>query len=87
MIYFHNDEEGYVSWLERQPGGFVLNLFTGGKQRAMLHTTRCSHLYPINTTRVHTATHPKACSPNREELERWGLDYHYAVAPCPDCLP
>lgn len=85
MIYFRNDDDEYVSWVERHPDAFVLNVSTGGKQKAMLHTSRCSHLYPTSPARSHTRTYPKACSHNQGELELWGAEAGLAVAVCPDC--
>lgn len=87
MIYFRNDDDEYVSWVERHPDAFVLNVFTGGKQKAMLHTSRCSHLYKPDPQLTHTATYPKACSRNQDELKRWGAEAKLAVASCPDCKP
>lgn len=85
MIYFRNDNEEYVSWIERHPEAFVLNMSTGGKNRARLHTSRCPHLYPIDPSLSHTGTYPKACSRDRDELTRWGMETGFTVAPCPDC--
>jgi len=85
MVYFQNEQEEYVSWLERYPVGFVLNLSTGGKHRAMMHTARCGHLYPPDERLSHTLTSPKACSADREELEGWGQEYGFTIVPCPSC--
>lgn len=85
MIYFRNDDEEYISWLERHPEAVVLNTSTGRKQRAMLHTTRCSHLYPPDPALSHTGKYPKACSRDQDELECWGMETGFIVVPCPDC--
>jgi len=85
MIYFRDEQEEYVSWLERYPTGFVLNLSTGGKHRAMIHTARCGHLYPPPPELSHTVTSPKACSRDRDELERWGRESDYTIVLCPSC--
>jgi hypothetical protein len=85
MLYFQNEQEEYLSWLERHPAGFVLNLGTGGKHQAMIHTTRCGHLYPGNPALSHTVAYPKSCSRDRDELERWGREAGYTVVPCPSC--
>ncbi|MCC6314447.1 MAG: hypothetical protein IT337_10585 [Thermomicrobiales bacterium] len=87
MIYFRNDTKEYISWLERHPNAYVLNVSTGGKHKAMLHTSRCGHLYQPDPMLAHTETNPKACSRHRDELERWGADASLAVSPCPDCKP
>jgi len=85
MIYVHNDDAVYLWWLERTANGFVANLRTGGKTRAMLHESRCSHLYPLTPGKVHTVTYPKACSIDRSEVEQWVRDAGYALVLCPDC--
>ena len=85
MHYFKNQEEEYVPWLEHHPAGIVLNLATGGKHRAMIHTTRCTHLYPPNPTKQHTVDYPKACGEDQEELERWSKGAGFTVALCPSC--
>jgi len=88
MVYFRDDDEEYVSWVERHPAGYVLNLGTGGKRNAMLHTARCTkHMYPVNTALSNTHDYPKACSRYRDELERWGREAGYVVAACADCRP
>ncbi len=87
MVYFRNDDQEYISWLERHPMGFVLNLATGGKHKAMLHTARCGHLYPVDVALSNTVTYPKACAGDRDELDRWGQEFGFAMAPCPDCRP
>ncbi len=85
MIYFRNDNEEYMSWLERHPNGFVLNVSTGGKQEAKLHTSRCWHLYPPIPTREHTVTAQKVCSRSRDELERWAAAANLTVSFCLTC--
>lgn len=87
MIYFHDDpdnNEHYLTWLDHHPNGFVLNVSAGRKQRAMLHTGRCGHLYPPTPTLEHTKK-PKACSEHRDELEGWAADKELRVSLCPDC--
>ena len=85
VIYFRNEEQEHISWLERHPHAFVLNVSTGGKLRAMLHTSRCGHLWEPDRSRSHTDTYPKACSRIRDELERWAAEAGLMVALCPDC--
>lgn len=87
MLYVRNDEAAYVWWLEANDSGFVANLGTGGKNRAMLHRTRCFHLYPPDPGKVHTVQPEKACSRDRDDLERWVRDNRFEMVPCPDCKP
>jgi hypothetical protein len=54
MLYVQNDDPVYVWWLEANDPGFVANLRTGGRTRAMLPRTRCSHLYPPDAGKSHT---------------------------------
>ena len=44
MLYVQNDDAVYIWWLEANDAGFVANLHTGGKNRAVLHRTRCTHM-------------------------------------------
>jgi hypothetical protein len=85
VIYVKNDEETYRWCLEMHPDGFVANLGTGGKNRAMLHTARCSHLYPPEERKIHTVTYAKACSSDSEEVQQWAQGSGFDVVPCPDC--
>lgn len=85
MIYFRNDNEEYVSWLERYAEAFVLNTFIGGKHQARLHTSRCLHLYPPGPGLKHTEASPKACSRDRDELTRWAMETGFTVVPCIVC--
>ncbi len=87
MLYNRDDDEEYVSWLERHPTGFVLNMATGGKRKPMLHTARCGHLHPPDPSRVHTVAYPKACGGDRDELAQSGREIGFTVALCPDCRP
>ena len=87
MLYVQNDEAVYVWWLDANEAGFVANLHTGAKYRAMLHRARCTHLYPPEPSRVHTGSYPKACSHDRDEVERWVRETGFDVVPCPDCKP
>lgn len=85
MIYVKNDEATYRWWLEAHPDGYVANLGTGGKNRAMLHTARCFHLYPPSEGLIHTVTLAKACSSDSEEVQQWARANGFDVVPCPDC--
>ena len=87
MLYVQNDEAVYVWWLEANEAGFIANLRTGGKNRAMLHRARCSHLYPPVPDRVHTETKPKVCSCDRDEVEQWVRENGFEIVDCPDCKP
>ena len=85
MIYVRNDEATYRWWLEMNPNGYVANLGTGGNNRARRHTTRCTHLYPPEESKVHTVTLAKACSTDSEEVQQWARTNGFDVVLCPDC--
>ncbi len=81
MLPFQTEDEEYVAWLVRDPAGFVLNL--GRKPDPMIHRPPCSHLLLSGVKRPTAA--PKACSLDREELERWGREAGLTVIPCSTC--
>jgi hypothetical protein len=87
MLYVQNDDAVYVWWLEASESGFIANLGSGGKSRAVLHRGRCMHLYPPEPSKVHTGDYPKACSLNRDEVEGWVHDNGFEVVPCTACKP
>ena len=62
MIYVKNDEAAYVSWLDANSNGYVVNMHTLGKNKSLMHRARCMHLYPPEADKVHTVAYPKACS-------------------------
>lgn len=68
---FKNDDCGYLSWLEANPAGFVLNVDTAGPGSHRTHSARCRYLYPPRLDRRHT-TYRKAVSRDLETLETWG---------------
>jgi len=79
MRRFENKDAEYVAWLEHNQAGFVLNVGS-----AMLHTAQCGYIsWPLGGG-SHTAA-PKACSLEREELERWGREAGLSIIPCSKC--
>ena len=46
MQDFRRDDNGYLAWLEHHPHSFIVNVDTQGKNRSMIHTSRCTHMYP-----------------------------------------
>ena len=81
MVYVRNDDQEDVSCLERHPSGFVLNHASGGTSKAMLHAARCGHLYPVDVPWSNRVTRPTACSQDRDELDRWGQEHGFTMAP------
>lgn len=87
MIYVRNDDGTYWWWMEANSEGFVANLDNPRKGDAMLHTTRCHHLYPRY---AHEATYtdpPKVCSRVRDEVEKWVSANEYKIEHCKSCKP
>ena len=84
--YFKNDDEGYIAWLEANPSAFLLNVGTGAAHLAMLHTTRCGHLWEPDPKKHHTTgQYTKAVGTTRAELEDWAAQHGYTVTYCPSC--
>lgn len=69
-LAFYKDEQGYLSWLDSNPAGFVLNIDTQGRGQHRVHTARCTFLYPPNPEKRHT-TFRQAVSHRLETLESW----------------
>ena len=84
MIYLKHDKKTYRWWLDTHPDGFVANLGAGGKNRAMLHTARCSHLYPPDESKIHTVTYAKACSSDSEEVQQRAREWIIEIVPAPE---
>ena len=82
MILFLDEDAEYARWLEHHPNGYVINV-KSGSARPMLHTARCTHLYPPNYARATRV--PKACDADRRRLEAWARQSGYDAVPCPDC--
>jgi len=81
MRHFRNEDEEYIAWLDHYPAGFVLNL--GRKPQPMMHTAQCVHLSLSGG--ISPTAAPKACSMDREKLERWGREAGLTVIPCSTC--
>ena len=84
MIYVHNDDSTYVFWLDHHPNGYVINVRAGTAQ-PMLHTARCSHLYPEDPKYGRATRVPKACDTDRLNLEAWARKQGLTLVLCPDC--
>lgn len=83
--HFKDDEEGYIAWLNSNPSGFLLNVGTGGATLAMMHSSRCGHLWEPNPKLRHTKDYTKACAATRDALERWAAQHGFTVTYCPSC--
>jgi alkanesulfonate monooxygenase SsuD/methylene tetrahydromethanopterin reductase-like flavin-dependent oxidoreductase (luciferase family) len=79
------DDPPYLEWLESHPEGFVLNINTSGPRKHVIHSARCSYLYPPKPEKIHT-TYAKACSHSMQALERMGEQPPNSVEHCSNCL-
>ena len=73
IIVFKDDEEGYHSWLQENPHGFVLN--TNKYNYSMLHRATCDYIKKYAKNR-HTFTSNgvfKVCSSDISPLKDWLL--------------
>ncbi len=86
MVLEPKTSREYISWLYRNPAGFVLNLHTSGKDQSILHTASCKSLYPPDESVDHL-TYPKACSNSRDDLFDWGERAGHTVTGCQFCDP
>jgi hypothetical protein len=84
---FYQDDAGYADWIDRNDRGFVLNINSDQKNKSMIHTSRCSHLYPLSVGLRHTQAKGKACSPEKAALERWANSEGHVLIECPSCNP
>lgn len=85
MVYFENEDELYIAWIENHPDGHIVNAGTSGKGKSIIHTGRCAHIYPPDPERDNTGPYPKACSTRRAELERWARKMDHQLTVCPNC--
>ena len=89
---FCDDEAGYLDWVRRNSGGWVIN---AGRNLApsdglVLHRATCQQ---ITTIPPHTKKYIKFCSTDRSALLEWaqGVDWVRSAADistgCPFCKP
>ena len=72
VVKFRDDEDGYIGWVGRNPGGWVIN---AGRKLAksdclVLHRAACQS---ITTRPPHTKDYIKFCSTDRSALLAWAL--------------
>ncbi|NCO65016.1 MAG: hypothetical protein COW32_02290 [Candidatus Aquicultor secundus] len=72
MIRFENDDNAYLSWLEMNPSGFVVNCERNPKPHyLMLHTASCRHISTSKRSNWTTNEYIKVCSMDMHELKKW----------------
>lgn len=85
---FRNDESGYRSWIEANPGGYVINILRGlNANTARLHQATCWTIDPRRPG-PWTGEYVKICSPKLDELDDWATEQTGApIARCGTCWP
>src|SRR5450756_1958006 len=89
MERFVDNDAGYVAWLARHRGGFVLNTFPHvSSSYLVLHRSSCRMVNrPLAASRHWTHQYGKACSDDRSELAEWALrETGKTVSACGSCL-
>ena len=92
---FSNDDDGYFAWLQKNPGGFVVQAQKGTPVKPiMLHRTRCSHISKEGLVKGHTYTKGdflKVCAEGMPALRTWaqslGRPTAGSLKECSDCHP
>ena len=86
---FHNDDVGYLEWLQRNPDGYVINCAPVARaEYVILHRARCHAITgdPSSGERW-TSTYKKGCSDMQIELELWTRsEVGVLPRPCGICL-
>ncbi len=89
MERFVDNDAGYVAWLARHRGGFVLNTFPHvSSSYLVLHRAACRMVNrPLAAGRHWTHQYGKACSDDRSELAIWALrETGKGISACGSCL-
>jgi hypothetical protein len=72
MIFFVNEDDEYLRWIDQNPTGWVVN----ARRRPdpsylILHRSTCAHISTEKRDKWTTGQYIKVCSLRREELGRW----------------
>lgn len=72
-VIFHNDDEGYLSWLQINPTGFVINCDSEPRaEYVKLHRASCHTITGEPSQGEHwTRTYMKVCGETETELGLW----------------
>src|SRR4051812_33696200 len=88
-VQFIDDDQGYLRWLEQNPGGYVVNSFrvpTG--DYLILHRASCKHINSPSRTNWTTTGYIKTCSTDPATLDAWAVGATGGgVSPCGACKP
>ncbi len=84
VVEFENCPAGYEEWAKRNRDGYVLNL-KPDPHPAVLHRTKCSHVYPARPEYGDFTKKRKVCSSNREAVEAWAPQQGRSFVLCSSC--
>lgn len=88
MILFIDDNEAYLTWLQQNPHGFVVNCDRKPSPRLLMyHKADCFHIQRWEGRNL-TVDYIKVCSNDLQELKKWaeviiGGEVQY----CRSCSP
>jgi hypothetical protein len=88
MQHYVRDDTGYLTWLTRNPNGFVINTYaTPSRAYLKLHQAICPSISRLQLgARTFTdGEYSKLCG-SRAELERHARSLGGTAQPCPLCL-
>ncbi len=92
MQLFKDDDEGFVSWRDRNQNGYVVNCDRKPKSSYLiLHRASCSSINNLRSGyRFWTKDFIKVCAIDANELRRWAINSVESGAtlkPCGHCKP
>jgi hypothetical protein len=91
MDHFHDDDAGYLAWLQADPRGYVVNTPTSpSRSYLMLHKASCWTISKLQTNAKQwtSGQYSKQCADNLAELDHWARQTLGGVLkPCGLCKP
>ena len=74
---FRNDDERYVDWIDKHPGGYVINTARNPKASYLkLHMADCRLVSELQSGATTWTAGPyiKICAETRREVENWAVE-------------
>jgi hypothetical protein len=89
MQEFVDDDQGYFSWLRRNPWGYVVNTpRTPSPSYLMLHLSTCQSISQLGGKgTTFTGEYRKVCSSELSELRNWAMRVGGELKRCGQCEP
>lgn len=87
---FRDDDQGYLSWLDNHPNGYVINIHHGHRpSTARLHHADCRTISGQNPRNgAWTRPYVKICAEQLVDLTQWAIDnVRNTIPPCGTCQP